>query len=248
MRTFVTGLIVTALALGATACGSSGSTVPTVQVGALSGKTASQALSASSAAARKEGSAHYVLTAQQGSQSQTISGDASATEGEQSVTQGTQHIEVIYVGGVAYVQGNAGGLSSAMGLSATVAATYAGKWIAVHSTDSLFKAIVQAVTLASTLAQLNPSGTLSITAPMTVAGRQAVGIRGGLPKGTQTGVTGSTTLYVAVNDPTVPLKFTGQASSGSQHVLDTGTFTNWGKALQLSAPAGAVAFSTLPTK
>ena len=29
---------------------------------------------------------------------------------------------------------------------------------------------------------------------------------------------------------------------------DSGTFTNWGKALHLTAPAGAVAFSTLPAK
>ena len=59
------------------------------------------------------------------------------------------------------MQGDAGGLTSAMGLSSTVAANYANKWIAVHSTDSLYKSIVSAVTLAGTLAQLNPTGTLT---------------------------------------------------------------------------------------
>ncbi len=76
------------------------------------------------------------------------------------MVQGSQHIQVIYVGGVAYVQGDSEGLTSAMGLTSTVANSYANKWIAVHSTDSLFKSIVSAVTLAGTLAQLNPTGKL----------------------------------------------------------------------------------------
>ena len=76
----------------------------------------------------------------------------------------------------------------------------------MHSTDSLFKSIVSAVTLAGTLAQLNPTGTLTVTAPTTVAGRQAVGVKGGLPGTPQSGVTGTTTLFVAASDPTVPLE------------------------------------------
>jgi hypothetical protein len=135
-----------------------------------------------------------------------------------------------------------------MGFASTVATNYANKWIAVHSTDSLFKSIVSAVTLAGTLSQLNPTGTLSVTAPTTVAGRQAVGVKGGLPGTPQTGVTGNTTLYVATSNPTVPLKFSGTADQGSQHVLDTGTFTKWGKALKLTTPTGAVPFSSVPTK
>jgi hypothetical protein len=250
MRRIVAGALGALVALTAASCSSSSNTTPsaTATVGALSGKTPAEILSAATTAAKKAGSAHYVLSAAQGKQSQTISGDASPTEGRQMVVQATQQIEVIYVGGVAYVRGDSGGLASAMGFAASVAQSYANKWIAVHSTDSLFKSIVSAVTLAGTLAQLNPTGQLSLTSATTVAGQTAVGVKGGLPGTPQAGVTGSTTLYVAASKPTVPLKFAGTASEGSNHVVDKGTFTNWGKPLHLSAPAGAVAYSSVPTK
>jgi hypothetical protein len=258
MRKIVAGVLGALIALTAASCGSSGTatkgttangkTVSTANVGSLKAKTGAQILKAATTAATKAGSTHYVLSAVEGTSSQTISGDASQTEGQQLVAQGSQHIQVVYVGGVAYVQGNAAGLTSAMGFAAAVATSYANKWIAVHSTDSLFKSIVSAVTLAGTLAQLDPTGTLTVTAPTTVAGRQAVGVKGGLPGTPQSGVTGSTTLFVAASDPTVPLKFSGTAAQGTQHVVDKGTFTNWGKALKLSAPAGAVPYSSVPTK
>ncbi|HEY5024860.1 MAG TPA: hypothetical protein VII76_07775 [Acidimicrobiales bacterium] len=256
MRRIVAGMLGALVALAA-ACGTTSTatkttdkskTVTTAGVGSLKGKTAAQIIKAATTAAQKAGSAHYVLSAVEGTSSQTISGDASSTEGQQAVSQGSQHIQVVYVGGVAYVQGNAAGLNSAMGFATTVATKYANKWIAVHSTDALFKSIVSAVTLAGTIAQLDPSGALTLTAPKTVAGRQAVGVKGGLPGPAQTGVTGATTLYVAASDPTEPLEISGTAAQGTQHVVDTGTFTNWGKALNLTAPSGAVAFSSVPTK
>ncbi len=243
-------MLAAVVALTAASCSSpgTGAGAKTASIGSLAGKTPAQILTVATASAKKSGSAHYVLKAVEGSSSQTISGDASATEGQQQVVQGAQHIQVIYVGGIAYVRGDSGGLTSAMGLTSTVAASYANKWIAVHSTDSLFKSIVSAVTLAGTLAQLNPTGTLSLTAPTSVAGRPAVGVKGGLPGTPQQGVSGDTTLYVAATAPTVPLKFSGTAKQGSQTVKDSGTFSNWGKPLTLTAPTGSVAFSSLPAK
>jgi hypothetical protein len=254
MRKIVVGALGALVALPAAACSSSTTSTnpptaePKAQVGALTGKTPTQILAAATTAARNAASAHYVLSAVQGKNSQTISGDSSPHEAQQSVSLGTQRIEVIYVGGVTYVRGNASGLTSDMGFATAVAAKYADKWIAVHSTDSPFKSIVAAVTLTGTLAQLNPTGSLTLTAPTTIAGRQAVGVKGGLPGPAQTGITGSATLYVATSAPTVPLKLTGTATQGTQHVQELGTFSDWGKALHLTAPTGAVAFSSVPTK
>jgi len=246
MRKIAAGLVF-AIVMSAAACGASNQTAgeATATVGALNGKTAVQVLSASTAAVQKAGSAHYVLTAKQGSQTQTISGDAATDEASQSVSEGSQHIQVVYVGGIAYVEGNAAGLESAMGLTAAVSATYASKWIAVHSADSPYSAIVKAVMLETTVAQLVPTGQLKFTDLTTIGGRQAIGVRGGLPAGTQSGVTGTTTLYVATGKPTLPLEFQGQANMGAQHVVDIGIFTRWGQTLHLSAPTGAVAYATV---
>jgi hypothetical protein len=237
-----------ALAAACSSTSTPSTAAPKANVGVLSGKTPAQILAAGIKAARKADSAHYELTAVQGKNSQTISGDSSTSQAEQSLSQGTQHIEVVYVGGVAYVRGNAGGLSTDMGFATTVASNYANKWIAVHNSDSLFKSLVSAVTLTGTLDQLNPTGNLTLTNPTTVAGRQSIGVRGGLPGPPQSGITGTATLYVAASVPTLPLKLTGIATQGSQHVTETGTFTNWGKPLHLTAPTGAVAFSSVPTK
>ncbi|HTZ08570.1 MAG TPA: hypothetical protein VMB72_05845 [Acidimicrobiales bacterium] len=245
MRRFAPGLVVGLMVVSLAACG--GSSAPagskTAQVGDLQGQKPTQVIAAAEAAAKAAGSVRYVLVARDGSQTQTIQGVAGTDEAQQTVTEGTQKVSVTYVGGVAYVQGNAGGLASAMGLSSSVAAQYAGKWIAIQSTDSLHKSIVQAVTLTATLSQLIPTAPLEFASPTTIGGRQALAVKGSLPKGTASGVSGSTTLYVAASKPVVPLRFTGSASTG---VSDTCTFSQWGTAISLTAPTGAIPFSSLP--
>ena len=245
MRKIAAGMLGALAAVGVASCG--GPPAPTAQVGALKGKTPSDIVSAATAAAEASGTVHYVLTATSAGQSQTIEGDVSKSTARQSITQGSHHIEVVLVHKVAYVLGDAGGLSTAMGLKTSVANHYAGTWIAVHSSDTLYSSITSAVTLDSILADLVPSGTLSLTAPRTVAGRQVIGVHGGLPGPAQSGVTGSTTLFVATNRPTLPISVSGTATMGKQHVTDTGSFTKWGVAVHLAAPSGSVAFSSLPT-
>ena len=245
MRRIVAGLLGALAALGVASCG--GAPVPTAQVGALKGKTPSDIVSVAKAAAEASGSAHYVLTATSAGQTQTIEGDVSKSSARQSITQGSHHIEVVLVHDTAYVSGDSGGLSTAMGLKTSVADRYAGMWIAVHSSDSLYASITSAVTLDNILAELVPSGTLSLTAPRTVGGRQVIGVHGGLPGPSQSGVTGSTTLFVATNRPTLPISVSGTATMGKQHVTDTGSVTKWGVAVHLAAPSGSVAFSSLPT-
>ena len=124
-----------------------------------------------------------------------------------------------------------------MGFAATVATNYANKWIAVHSTDSLFKSIVSAVTLAGTLAQLNPTGTLTVTAP-TDGGRPPGRRRQGRAPGHA--AIGRHRRHHAVrgHHRTPPCRSSspGPATQGTQHVTDTGTFTNWGKPLHLTRP------------
>jgi len=247
MRRIAPGLVAGLLLVPLAACGGGGSGSPqgskTAQVGDLEGKSPTAVITAAESAAKAVGSVHYKLVAKDGSQTQTITGVAGTDEAQQTVSEGTQKVSVTYVGGVAYVQGNAGGLASAMGLSSSVAAKYADKWIAVESSDSLFKSIVQAVTLTETLSQLVPTAPLDFAPPDTVAGQQVLVVRGGLPKGTASGVTGSTKLYVAASKPTLPLRFTGDASTG---VSDSCTFSQWGTKISLTAPSGSVKFSTLP--
>jgi hypothetical protein len=243
MRRTIVALLCVPLALCA-ACSSS-PPAATTQVGALAGKTAAEVISAATTATDAAATAHYVLRATQANESETITGDAGRSSGQQAITDGSLHIQVILVGGVAYVQGNAQSLTTMISLPKASSQKYAGRWIAVHSSDSLYPSISESVILQSAIAQLIPSGTLKFTGLRTVQGRQVIGVRGGLPGGAQSGLSGTATLYVATSRPTVPLAYDEEVSNGKQHGQDTGTFSNWGAPLHLSAPTGAVPFSTV---
>lgn len=230
------------LVLGA--CGSGSA------AGALAGKTPAQILQAAVDAADKQSSVHYVLQATGGSAKQTIAGDAGTTDGEQTVTTGANTVQVLVIGTAAYLQGNVGGLQQTLGLPADAAAQAAGKWISVAQSDTLYQPITGAITLHGILQQLKPTGTLQESTPGKVGGKEVVGVRGGLPSNTANGVNGSAVLYVATSTPTLPVGFSGQAtttvSGQSQTVTDIGAFTNWNEPLHLQAPPSSIPFASLP--
>jgi len=247
MRRIATAMV-GALAVTVASCASvsSSPTGPsTAQVGDLAGETGSQVLAAALAAADTAGSDHYVLDTAEDSQKETATADYAPNEAHELLAVGTQQVEVLYVAGVAYVRGNAGGLESAMGLKPATATAYAERWIAVTPSNSLYSSLVKTTTLNSTLQSLKPTGKLTFTPPTTIEGRQALGVQGGLPPGTASGVTGSTVLYVAATKPTVPLEFKGDAVVSGSPVTSKALFTRWGQALHLSAPATSVPLSTV---
>lgn len=240
-RTLPVSLVV--LALLAAACGSGGGATAT---GALASKTARQVLTSALAAAKKSGTVHFRLLGTESGHTESIVGDASDGDGREIITAGTVKIEALVVNGAAYVEGNVGGLEDQMELSATNAATYAGKWISVATTDSPYASLTRAVTLASTLSELQPTGALSLTAATTKAAHAVIGVHGGLPGPATKGTTGSATLYVSTSDPTVPIVFDATQTTSGTKETSVGTFSKWGKPLNLVAPTNTVAFSSLP--
>ena len=158
---------------------------------------------------------------------------------------GAVSIQAEVIGGKAFIEGNAGGLEGQIGLSAADAATYAGKWISIATTDAPYASVTKAVTIASTLTQIKPGGHLVLTASTTKAGQAVIGVKGGLP-GAAKGATGSSTLYVSTSSPTVPIVFSAEQTSRGVKETDVGTFSNWGKALQIPVPTSTVTFASLP--
>jgi hypothetical protein len=178
---------------------------------------------------------------------ETIEGDASATDGREVIKAGTLTIQAEVVGKGAYVEGNAGGLEDQMGLSAASAATYAGKWISIAATDAPYSSITKAVRLEGTLSDLKPTGHLTLTAATTKASQGVIGVKGSLPPGAAKGTTGSAVLYVATSKPNVPIVFDVEQTTSGTKESDVGTFSNWGKPLHLVAPTTSVPFASLPT-
>lgn len=242
MRSSAAAAIVTlALGAGAAACGNGS------PAGALDGKSASQILATGIAAAEAQRGVHYVLEAKGQAQTQTISGDAGRSDGVQTVQTGVDEVEVEVIAGKAYVKGNAGGLQHTLGLPAASATKYAGQWLSVAPSDSLYQPITKAVTLHGIFNQLEPTGKLESSTPGMVAGHEVIGVRGGLPGNSQGGVTGDATLYVSTASSTLPVGFTGQATTSGKQVTEVGAFTHWGEQLHLQAPTATVPFSSVPT-
>lgn len=215
--------------------------------GPLAGKTPAQILSAALTAASHSSGFHYVLRADNANQHETITGDAAPNGGIQTVASSPDNVVVEVIGTAVYVKGNAGGLQNTIGLPATSATKYAGQWISVKPTDSLYQPVTQAVTTSGVLGELEPKGHLT-EAPKTFNGTSAVAVSGGLPGAAQSGVTGSSTMYVSAASPTVPIGFTGTAKNNGQTVTDDGTFSMWGEQVPLSAPTGTIVpFSSIPT-
>ncbi len=239
-RTLLLGL--GSLSLLLAACGSGGGAGGS----GLANKTPKQILSTAVAAATKSGSVHFQLLGKQAGKTESITGDSSNTYGLEIISAGAVNIQAEVIGKGAYVEGNSGGLQSQMGLSATNAATYAGKWISIASTDAPFSSITKAVRLAGTLGELKPSGKLTLTSATTKASQSVIGVHGGLPGGATNGTTGSAVLYVSTAQPNVPIVFQVTESSSGTKESDVGTFTKWGQPLHLVAPTNTVAYASLP--
>ncbi len=132
-------------------------------------------------------------------------------------------------------------------MPAASARKYAGQWLSVARSDALYHSISDAVTLRGIFTQLAPTGSLVESTPGTVAGHEVIGVRGGLPGTAQRGVTGNAVLYVSTASPTLPVGFTGQATTGTKSVTDVGAFSHWGEPLRLQPPSSAMPYSSIPT-
>ncbi|HAM02979.1 MAG TPA: hypothetical protein DCQ30_12260, partial [Acidimicrobiaceae bacterium] len=177
----------------------------------------------------------------------SVVGNAGLLDGQQELTIGSDQVEAELISGVAYLDSTAGFLHNDLGLPATVANAYAGKWISLSSSDALYSQVSRSVTLNGILKQVTPTGSLRASGPGTVAGRAVMGVIGGLPGPPKAGTTGTSELYVEIARPNLPVGFSGEATSASgTRITDVGTFRDWGGALQLSPPPGAVPYDSLP--
>jgi hypothetical protein len=237
------GLVSLALALSA--CGGGGSSAPSA--GSLAGKTAKQVLASALAAAKTSGSVHFTVVGKDAGRTETIVGDASTTEGRETITSGDLSIQAEVVGKGAYIEGNAGGLEAQMGLTAALAKTYADQWISVASSEAPYSTVSTGVRLAGALANIQPAGKLTLTAPTTKDGQSVIGVHGEPPGTLAKGTTGSSVLYVATGQPTIPLVFQVTEATGANKESDVGTYSNWGKALNLVAPTKTVPLSSIPS-
>jgi hypothetical protein len=191
----------------------------------------------------------------------TVSGDAGRTEGIQTLKSNIADYEVIVVNSVAYMKPDLNALENTFGYTASEAAPFANRWIEITPSEAPYQAVAAGVTTGSVWGNpsQSPTDTLSHV-PATVSpvftsnggSVQSVGYSmHGAAQGSGVGsYSGTEHITFHAGAPYVPYSLTehltGTANGMPSTSNSTVTFSNWGKAVQVVAPVGAIPFSSLP--
>lgn len=155
-------------------------------------------------------------------------------------------VAYLLVNGVAYLQGNALGLTRFAGVSQAFAQRYAGQWIALQPGDQVgyasYDNITAELTLSGEADELAMVAPEKLTGAATVAGQRVIGVSGPLPASDQLPAGTRQVLYAA-DDPTMrPVRVMLQGGS----IKATTTFSGWGERVDVSAPPDSLPAATLP--
>jgi hypothetical protein len=207
---------------------------------ALASLPAAQILSKALAAANAVGSVHLNATARTGSSSGVYHQNVSSAAGNQVITNSDGgQLTVLVVAGVGYLRGNA--ISLGKLFRGHAISTLTGRWISVRPGEPGYHEITGGITLSSVMSEFMPAGPLTSTGPRTVDGRPVIGVRGtapavaGVPQGQPV------TLYVAAAGLPLPVSY--QAGTGPDQA--TATFSRWGQAVHVAAPANPLPISSV---
>ncbi len=216
------------------------------------------------AAATASGSFHYVdkssgvvggspVTSAQ-------SGDSGLREGVQYMVSTVGNYEVIVINSVAYMKGDLLTLENNFGFSPSTAAPYVNRWIEFTPSDAPYTAVAANVTSRSTWgdASQSPTDGLPTTprsvSPIATMNGQSVqhvdySMQGASKAGGSTYV-GTERIYFDANGPHVPYYLGEQLSgtTGQAHATEnvSVTFSRWGENVTVTAPTGAIPYSSLP--
>jgi hypothetical protein len=198
------------------------------------------------AAARSSAGVHYVAVSSGGPTTQKIVGDATQDGGGQLITLnstfGNEQFTLLLVSsGTVYFQGNTPAVEDQLGVPAAGAPSVQGKWVSVATGDGPYSVIAPGITVADQALEmaLNPTSSTAIT---TADGTKATRIIGTVSQ--QSGDSGPAHLDIAT-DTHLPISEVSTVTASGVVNTSTATFSGWGKTTATTAPAAAVAWSTL---
>ncbi len=210
-------------------------------------KSAPALLSGARAALRDGRSVHIDITDRSSQGSITYSDDAAANGGQQVITvDGAGHATILFVAGVGYVQADAGGLVDLFQVPQSQADKFAGQWIALKSGEKLgassYDDVTAGITLASVASELQLTGTPALSAPTSVGGQRVVGVQAPMPASAQLPAAARDVLYMTDNSLLRPVLSEVTNAGAYEYRM---SFSQWGEALNLTAPANAIPASSV---
>lgn len=182
-----------------------------------------------------------------GPQSETIAGVAGQLGGRQVITfhssYGAEHFTLLLVGATVYFQGNMPAIEDQLGVVAADASKLIGKWVSVVSGNGPYTVLQPGITVADQAREMLLIPTRS--APVTTTDAPATRIVGSVLD--QAGNSHVAHLDL-VTASAIPLSYVAgfPTTNGSEGTTTT-TYSQWGTAPSVSAPTGAVSWSSLVT-
>jgi hypothetical protein len=147
----------------------------------------------------------------------------------------TGHLAEVVAARTLYLRGDAAGLRTGLSFSPSVAARYAGKWIAYPPNRYDAQPLAKMDILGGLVSYLEPKGTsFAATPDASDHGRPVIVLRNTV--GPATAPTRTTTLYAQADGPPLPVK---EVQTGSQPFSIT--LSRWGETVPVTAPVHSVA-------
>jgi hypothetical protein len=203
---------------------------------ASAGVSPARLVSSALVKAHAQRSVHYVASDNFSGVTVTIAGDAAIDRGSQHITyhKGGRvgHITVLVVANTAYVRGDAFTLTSYMGIPASSAAVWAGKWLSLARSASDFKTVAEAVRLASTLDELKMPPPFRSVGTTTRNGQRVIGVESSFRRA---GQAVRETLYIDVAR-SLPVEQIGRSGASTMRT----TLSRWNEPVSVSPPASAI--------
>jgi len=219
--------------------------LPGPSAGAAPPSNSQTLLNMSVDAAQAAGSFRFIDRSASGKILEVLRGDVSApTAVEALEIPGQPTFQVELINGVVYVNAGASELDGPLGLSSQVAKTYAGKWISVQPSDSAYSPLTGALTITGELTYFTPVHHLGPEKTVKVGGHKAIVITG-TPTDLAPGNTGTAAFFVSSTAPYLPVGGSLVVIHGKSQLREVAVFTDWGKPVPATVPAGAVAYSSL---
>lgn len=225
--------------------GGSPTPIPTTPADPAAAAAASALYQKALAAMAAASGFHYTITST-GVQTESFIGDAAAAGGRQTITlttsYGAEQFNLVLASGTVYFQGNGPALEDQLGVSATKASALVNKWISLVRGNGPYSVTEQGITTPDQRTEVPMEPTAS--GPATTASGQAVTrITGRIAP--LNGAPGGTAFLDVLPGSDIPVDYRS-ILSGAGFVEDTSmTFSQWGTAVAIVAPKGAVAWSTL---
>jgi hypothetical protein len=176
--------------------------------------------------------------AERGAAATSFVSDDGPDRGTQDITVGSLSGAIRVLGDRTYIQGSPESLEALFEVPADIAAPLGGVWITLQPGDSEYHSITIGVTSPSFLQEIAFTGAVT-KGTATVAGAAVTVLEGTLAAsaGPGTGV-----LYLTGAAQPLPLTWVEVGSTGTTRT----SFADWGHAVTVSAPSGAVPLPTAP--